>query len=149
MKNSSLTELLKALREAREDLVSRSVSEDPQLFGCLFQYENNENLLTLSFDREYAIFLNSNIEKLSNTISDFDNHEMKDKLKNITEELVSFKKSKTTSCIDTFFIDDKISQIEKIFTIFDKDKDRLEEINYIRRKDQVLFEREFAKLLGE
>lgn len=149
MKNNFLTELLKALREAREDLVSRSVSEDPQLFGSLFQYENNENLLTLSFDREYAIFLNSNIERFSNTISDFENHEMKDKLKNITEELVSFRKSKTTSCIDTFFIDDKISQIEKIFTIFEKDKDRLAEINYIRHKDQVLFEREFAKLLGE
>ena len=149
MKNNSLTELLQALREAREDLVSRSVSEDPQLFGCLFQYENNENLLTLSFDREYAIFLNSNIERLSNTVSDFENEETKDKLKSITEELVSFRKSKTTSCIDTFFIDDKICQIEKIFTIFDKDKDRLAEINYIRRKDQVLFEREFAKLLGE
>ena len=70
-------------------------------------------------------------------------------MKLITEEFISYKQSKSSSCIDTFFIDDKLSQIEKIFSIFDKDKDRLEEINYIRRKDQVLFEREFTRLLGE
>ncbi|MCJ2225255.1 hypothetical protein MJ634_019640, partial [Providencia rettgeri] len=51
----SMTKLLTALREAREDLVSRSKNEHPQLFSCLFQYEKNENLLSLSFEREYSI----------------------------------------------------------------------------------------------
>ncbi|WP_318440529.1 hypothetical protein [Photobacterium leiognathi] len=145
----AMLELLKSLREARLELVSRSISEDPQLFSVLFQYENNENLLSLSFDREYSIFINSNLEKFSNNITDIEDIDMKKKLKHITEEFVSFKQSKSTSCIDTFFLDDKVKQIERIFSIFDKDKDRLEEINYIRRKDQVLFEREFNRLLGE
>ncbi|SKA56075.1 hypothetical protein CZ814_03701 [Photobacterium toruni] len=144
-----MQELLKALREARVDLVSRSISEDPQLFSALFQYENNENLLSLSFEREYSIFINSNLEKFSNNITDIEDVDTKKKLKQITKELVSFKQSKSTSCIDTFFLGDKVTQIEKIFSVFDKDKDRLAEINYIRRKDQVLFEREFNRLLGE
>ncbi|MFH0287175.1 hypothetical protein ACGRSR_05930 [Vibrio owensii] len=144
-----IQELLSALREARVDLVSRSISEDPQLFSAFFQYENNENLLSLSFEREYSIFINSNLEKFSNNITDIEDVDTKKKLKYITEEFVSFKQSKSTSFIDTLFLDDKVKQIEKIFSIFDKDKDRLEEINYIRRKDQVLFEREFNRLLGE
>ncbi|GHX36606.1 hypothetical protein VCSRO158_1560 [Vibrio cholerae] len=145
----AIQELLKALREARADLVYRSISEDPQLFSAFFQYENNETLLSLSFEREYSIFINSNLEKLSNHITDIEDVDTKKTLKRITEEFVSFKQSKSTSCIDTFFLDDKVKQIEKIFSIFDKDKDRHEEINYIRRKDQVLFEREFNRLLGE
>tara|TARA_R110000772_G_scaffold74498_1_gene162191 strand:- start:1270 stop:1719 length:450 start_codon:yes stop_codon:yes gene_type:complete len=149
MKSKALTELLNGLREAREDLVSRTIGVNPQLFSCFFEYESNENLLLLSFEREYSIFLNCNMERFSNHISDIEDKYTQDKLKLITEEFISYKQSKSSSCIDTFFIDDKLSQIEKIFSIFDKDKDRLEEINYIRRKDQVLFEREFTRLLGE
>ncbi|ACQ93885.1 hypothetical protein Tola_2287 [Tolumonas auensis DSM 9187] len=144
-----MMELLTALREAREDLVFRSVNEDPQLYSSFFQYEKNENLLSLSFEREYSIFINANLEKLSIRITDINDEVTQRKLKHITEEFVSFKQSKSTSCIDSFFLEDKVKQIEKIFSIFDKDKDRLEEINYIRRKDQVLFEREFNRLLGE
>lgn len=142
-------ELLTSLREAREDLVSRTLNEDPQLFESFFKYEQNENLLSLSFEREFSIFINKNLEKFSNHISDIDDENTKKKLKIITEEFVSFKQSKTTSCIDSFFLDDKVKQIEKIFSIFDKDKDRLNEIKYIKSKDQVLFEREFNRLLGE
>ncbi len=142
-------ELLTSLREAREDLVSRTLNEDPQLFESFFKYEKNENLLSLSFEREFSIFINKNLEKFSNHISDIDDESTKQKLKIITEEFVSFKQSKTTSCIDSFFLDDKVKQIEKIFSIFDKDKDRLNEIKYIKSKDQVLFEREFNRLLGE
>lgn len=145
----AMQELLTALREARRDFVSRSINEDPQLFSSFFQYEKNENLLSLSFEREYSIFINCNLEKFSNYISDIEDGSTQEKLKHIIEELVSFKQSKSTSCIDSFFLDDKVKQIEKIFSIFDKDKDRLEEINYIRRKDIVLFEREFNRLLGE
>ncbi|EGU33812.1 hypothetical protein VIBRN418_15908 [Vibrio sp. N418] len=145
----AIQELLTALRDARVDLVSRSVSEDPQLFSAFFQYENNENLLSLSFEREYSIFINSNLEKFSKNITDIEDVETQTKLKHIIEEFVGFKQSKSSSCIDAFFLDDKVKQIEKIFSIFDKDKDRIEEINYIIRKDQVLFEREFNRLLGE
>jgi hypothetical protein len=144
-----MMELLTALREAREDLVFRSVNEDPQLYSSFFQYEKNENLLSLSFEREYSIFINANLEKLSIRITDINDEVTQRKLKYITEEFVNFKQSRTTSCIDSLFLEDKVKQIEKIFSIFDKDKDRLEEINYIRRKDQVLFEREFNRLLGE
>ncbi|EGR3003213.1 hypothetical protein DMW06_23220 [Vibrio parahaemolyticus] len=142
-------ELLTSLREAREDLVSRTLNEDPQLFESFFKYEKNETLLSLSFEREFSIFINKNLEKFSNHVSDIDDENTKQKLKIITEEFVSFKQSKTTSCIDSFFLDDKVKQIDKIFSIFDKDKDRLNEIKYIKSKDQALFEREFNRLLGE
>ncbi|HFG1589522.1 hypothetical protein [Vibrio diabolicus] len=142
-------ELLTSLREAREDLVSRTLNEDPQLFKSFFKYEKNENLLSLSFEREFSIFINKNLEKFSSHISDIDDENTKKKLKIITEEFVSFKQSKTTSCIDSFFLDDKVKQIDKIFSIFDKDMDRLNKIKYIKSKDQALFEREFNRLLGE
>lgn len=142
-------ELLTSLREAREYLVSRTLNEDPQLFESFFKYEKNETLLSLSFEREFSIFINKNLEKFSNHVSDIDDENTKQKLKIITEEFVSFKQSKTTSCIDSFFLDDKVKQIDKIFSIFDKDKDRLNEIKYIKSKDQALFEREFNRLLGE
>ncbi|QWQ16528.1 MULTISPECIES: hypothetical protein [Providencia] len=144
-----LLELLLALREAREDLVSRTIKETPQLFSSLFQYENNENLLSLSFQREYSIFINDNLEKLSIHITNAENSDTKKELKFIVEQFVSFKQIQNTSVIDTFFLNDKIEQIEKIFSIFDKDSDRIEEINYIRKKEQVLFERKFKILLGE
>ncbi|HFF8522848.1 TPA: hypothetical protein ACGEYH_001563 [Providencia rettgeri] len=145
----TLLELLLALREAREDLVSRTIKETPQLFSSLFQYENNENLLSLSFQREYSIFINDNLEKLSIHITNAENSDTKKELKFIVEQFVSFKQVQNTSVIDTFFLNDKIEQIEKIFSIFDKDRDRIEEINYIRKKEQVLFERKFKMLLGE
>jgi len=145
----SLTELLTALREAREELVSRSKNEHPQLFSCLFQYEKNENLLSLSFEREYSIFINNNLEKISNNITDFEDINAQKKLKNIATEFVGFKHSRNTSNSYVFFLDDKVNQISNIFSVFERDKDRIEEINYLRRKEQVLFDRLFNKLLGE
>lgn len=145
----SLTELLTALREAREDLVSRSINEHPQLFSCLFQYEKNENLLFLSFEREYSIFISNNLEKISNNISDFEDINTKNKLKYIAKEFVGFKHSRGTSNSYVFFLDDKVNQIGNILSVFERDKDRIEEINYLRRKEQVLFDRLFNKLLGE
>lgn len=144
----ALTELLMALYEARKDLVSRTVNEDSRLFSCLFQYEDQENLLLLSFEREYSIFINCNLEKISNYVTDFDGNYSKEKIKYIVEEFIGFKESRSTSVIDSFFLIDKINQIEKIFSIFDKSKDRLDELNYIKNKDQVLFDRQF-RLLGE
>ena len=144
-----LTEFLVALREARKDLVLRSINESPQLYSCFFQYEQNENLLTLSFEREYSIFINDNLEKISKYVIDIDNANIQRKLKYIVEELVSFRQSKKTSSLDVFYLNDKIDQIGKLFSVFEKDKDRVEEINYIRRKEQVLFERKFKELSGE
>ncbi|MDX7007110.1 hypothetical protein [Enterobacter hormaechei] len=144
-----LTEFLVALREARKDLVFRSINESPQLYSCFFQYEQNENLLTLSFEREYSIFINDNLEKISKYVIDIDNANIQRKLKYIVEELVSFRQSKKTSSLDVFYLNDKIDQIGKLFSVFEKDKDRVEEINYIRRKEQVLFERKFKELSGE
>lgn len=148
MKNP-LTEFLVALREARKDLVLRTINESPQLYSCFFQYEHNENLLTLSFEREYSIFINDNLEKISKYVIDIDNANIQKKLKYIVQELVSFRQSKKTSSLDVFYLNDKIDQIGKLFSVFEKDKDRVEEINYIRRKEQVLFERKFKELSGE
>jgi len=144
-----LTELLTALRQAREDLVSRTVNEHPQLFSCLFQYEKNENLLSLSFEREYSVFVNNNLERIANQLTDSEDVNTQDRLKYIAKELVGFKYSKSTSSSYAFFLDDKINKIEKIFSVFDKDKNRIEEINYLRKKDQILFDRLFNELLGE
>lgn len=144
-----LTEFLVALREARKDLVLRSINESPQLYSCFFQYEQNENLLTLSFEREYSIFINDNLEKISKHVIDIDNANIQKMLKYIVEELVSFRQSKKTSSLDVFYLNDKIDQIGKLFSVFEKDKDRVEEINYIRRKEQVLFEKKFKELSGE
>ncbi|HDT5930537.1 TPA: hypothetical protein QHC26_000315 [Enterobacter kobei] len=144
-----LTEFLVALREARKDLVLRSINESPQLYSCFFQYEQNENLLTLSFEREYSIFINDNLEKISKHVIDIDNANIQKMLKYIVEELVSFRQSKKTSSLDVLYLNDKIDQIGKLFSVFEKDKDRVEEINYIRRKEQVLFERKFKELSGE
>ncbi|MEZ9399653.1 hypothetical protein AB4218_25190, partial [Vibrio splendidus] len=69
MQNKVLSEILASLREARNELVSRCIDEEPQLFSSFFEFENNDNLLRLSFDREYSIFLNNNLEKMSYYIS--------------------------------------------------------------------------------
>ncbi|WP_311749331.1 hypothetical protein [Proteus terrae] len=145
----TLLELLLALREARENLVSRTIKENPQLFSSLFQYENNEDLLSLSFQREYSIFINDNLEQLSIHITDTENSDTKKQLKFIVEQFISVKQLRNTSVIDSFFLNDKIEQIEKILSIFDKDNDRMQEINYIRKREQILFERKFKMLLGE
>ncbi|MEZ9399648.1 hypothetical protein AB4218_25165, partial [Vibrio splendidus] len=72
-----------------------------------------------------------------------------EKVKNIIEDFINFKKNNISSSnVDAFFLSDKVDNINKLFSVFSKDKDRLEQINYIRRKDQVLFEREFNRLLG-
>lgn len=144
-----LIELLTALREAREELVSRSINEHPQLFSCLFQYEKNENLLSLSFEREFSIFINSNLERISNNISDFEDVNLQHTLKDIVKEFIDHKHSRGTSNSYVFFLDDKVDQIGNILSVFERDKDRIEEINYLRRKEQVLFDRLFDKLLGE
>ena len=100
LSSSELPEILAALREARECLVSRSINEDPQLYSALFLYEKNEGLLSLSFEREYSIFI-------------------------------------------------KLEQIRKIYEVFDRDRNRLEFLNYMMKKERVIFEREFERLLGE
>ncbi|MFM5132531.1 hypothetical protein ACET57_19170 [Aeromonas veronii] len=145
----TIKELLSALREARADLVSRSLNEDPQLFLSLFQYENDENLLFLAFEREYSIFVNNNIEKLCNHISNIESIGTKEKLKNITERLLSFRDSRSRTFVNAFFIKEKIKTIERMLSTFDNGLERLEKIKYIQKKDQTLFEREFKRLLGE
>lgn len=152
MQNNALIELLTSLREARQDLASRSINEEPQLFSSFFDFENNDNLLCLSFDREYSIFLNNNLEKMSYHISNPEDFDTQEKIKLIAEAFISFNKKKnkiSSTNVDTFFLSDKVANIDKLFSVFLKDKDRLDQINYMRRKDQVLFEREFNRLLGE
>ncbi len=150
MQNKALIELLTSLREARQDLVFRSINEEPQLFSSFFEFESNDNLLCLSFDREYSIFLNNNLEQMSYHISNSEDSDTQKKIKEITEAFINFKKNKISNTnVETFFLSDKIAHIDKLFSVFLKDKDRLEQINYMRRKDQVLFERAFSRLLGE
>ncbi|HHQ4465322.1 TPA: hypothetical protein ACSP8J_003936 [Aeromonas veronii] len=149
MAPGTIKELLLSLREAREELISRTLNEDPQLFSSLFQYENDDNLLLLSFEREYSIFINSNLEKLCNNITDIEDEHIKIKLKNITEALLSFKGAKNNSFVNSVFISERIKAIEKILSTFDKGVERLEQMKYIHKKDKALFEREFNRLLGE
>lgn len=149
MAPGTIKELLLSLREAREELISRTLNEDPQLFSSLFQYENDDNLLLLSFEREYSIFINSNLEKLCNNITDIEDEHIKIKLKNITEALLSFKGAKSNSFVNSVFISERIKAIEKILSTFDKGVERLEQMKYIHKKDKALFEREFNRLLGE
>ncbi|HGY0991709.1 TPA: hypothetical protein ACNU17_000570 [Aeromonas salmonicida subsp. pectinolytica] len=149
MAPGTIKELLLSLREAREELISRTLNEDPQLFSSLFQYENDDNLLLLSFEREYSIFINSNLEKICNNITNVEDENIKIKLKNITEALLGFKGAKNNSFVNSVFISDRIKAIEKILSTFDKGVERLEQVNYIHKKDKALFEREFNRLLGE
>jgi hypothetical protein len=43
-------------------------------------------------------------------------------LKYIVEELVSFRQSKKTSSLDVFYLNDKIDQIGKLFSVLRKIK---------------------------
>lgn len=149
MQNKCLVEMLKSMREARYDLVFRTTNEEPQLFSSFFEYENDQNLLTLSFEREHSIFINNNLERFLQNLSDINDVGTKEKLKEITEKLVQFKQNQSSTNLSVFFLEDRVNQIDKIFSIFEKDKDRQAEINYLKRKDNVLFEREFNKLLRE
>ncbi|EHW07629.1 hypothetical protein ECDEC8C_6401 [Escherichia coli DEC8C] len=47
------------------------------------------------------------------------------------------------------FLSGKLEQIRKIYEVFDRDRNRLEFLNYMMKKERVIFEREFERLLGE
>ncbi|EOB1982263.1 hypothetical protein ACIRCB_004731 [Salmonella enterica subsp. enterica serovar Agona] len=148
LSSSELPEILAALREARECLVSRSINEEPQLYSALFLYERNEGLLSLSFEREYSIFINSNLECILRRVADIKGKKQ-GKLQKIMSGLVGFKYSSGDSCADLLFFNGKLEQIRKIYEVFDRDRDRLEYLNYMMKKERVIFEREFERLLGE
>ncbi|MCZ0231364.1 hypothetical protein [Escherichia coli] len=129
-------------------VLSRSINEDPQLYSALFLYEKNEGLLSLSFEREYSIFINSNLECILRKVSDIKDKKQ-GKLQKIMNEFVRFKYSSSDSCADLLFLSGKLEQIRKIYEVFDRDRNRLEFLNYIMKKERVIFEREFERLLGE
>ncbi|HGT9206375.1 TPA: hypothetical protein ACM4J4_004497, partial [Escherichia coli] len=107
-----------------------------------------EGLLSLSFEREYSIFINSNLECILRKVSDIKDKKQ-GKLQKIMNEFVRFKYSSGDSCADLLFLSGKLEQIRKIYEVFDRDRNRLEFLNYMMKKERVIFEREFERLLGE
>lgn len=149
MHKQSLIEILLSLRGARENLVSRTIKEEPQLFSTFFEFENNDNMLELSFEREFSIFLNNNLEFFSNTISEPHLSFTRNKLKYIVEEFVCSRLSddhRTSNHLDVFFLKNKIDMIDEIFSVAISNNEKIERIRYVYRKEQVLFDREFKKL---
>lgn len=152
MKNETLTELLIALEEARNEFVFRSINEEPQLFSSFFDFEKSESLLYLSFEREYSLFVTNNLEKISRSNVLIKDPHIYNKIKEIIEEFVRFHGDKNNSNnidIQNVLLSEKINNIDNLFSICSKDKDRVEKINYIRKRENVLFDREFKRLLRE
>ena len=152
MKSETLTELLIALEEARNEFFFRSVNEEPQLFSSFFDFEKSESLLCLSFEREYSLFVTNNLEKISRSNLLIKDPHIYNKIKEIIEEFVCFHGDKNNSNnidVQNVLLSEKINNIDNLFSICSKDKDRIEQINYIRKRENVLFDREFKRLLKE
>jgi len=150
MNNSHLMAMLGSLREAREELVSRVVREDPDLFSSFFDFEKSDAMLELTFEREFLFFIDSNIKAFMRYGNVLEEDAYAVAVKKAIAALADSRDITNIQAGDiSALIMHKVEIIDELFSVSRKSDDRLNVLKYNSARDRVLFDRLIKDLQTE
>jgi hypothetical protein len=151
--NDSLLALLEVFREARLSLVSRTSSEDPDLFKNFFEFEGNIEILKLVIEKECMLWIDKHFEIfdtkdiLKSEYSNVD--KFKESMLTLLEYQAEKGKAQNNLAKKDFYlslISEKNRILNELIQISDVNEQSYQRLVYSYQRDKALFDREFRKL---
>ncbi|MCS4534505.1 hypothetical protein [Neisseria montereyensis] len=147
--NNDLISLLNILHSARMQLVSRTCSENFDLFGSFFRFENNSELIDLLIECEFILWINKHIE-IASEQNFIKNHIFIDALlKLMQKKIIGIELNPQLSGLYLSILKEKQLLLQSLIDIGIKDEINYQRLKYSLDKDKALFEREYKRLLNE
>lgn len=154
--NTELLSLLWVMKKARTDLASRSEYEDPELFKNFFEFERQQDMLNLAFEREFNLWVDKHF-KIIDSHEEFKVSEpVSNKFNKLMVSLVEDRVLKTETSTDIAskefcisLLSEKKGLLDSLIQINDKSNKYYKRLLYSYQKDKALFEREFNKLMEQ
>jgi len=149
----NLLDVLEVFKEGRNSLVLRLTSEEPELFGSLFEYEENTNLMALVMEKEYILWINEHFQIFDKFCESRENLETFTIFKELVFKLIENKIieysanndiSSKEFCIS--LLQDKREILQDFIGVASKNERNYKKLLYSYQKDKVLFDREFKRL---
>lgn len=149
----NLLDVLEVFKEGRNSLVLRLTSEEPELFGSLFEYEENVNLMALVMEKEYILWINEHFQIFDKICGSTENSETFTLFKELVFKLIESKIieysanndiSSKELCIS--LLQDKREILQGFIGVASKNERNYKKLLYSYQKDKVLFDREFKRL---
>jgi len=149
----NLLDVLEVFKEGRNSLVLRLTSEEPELFGNLFEYEENTSLMALVMEKEYILWINEHFQIFDKFCGSKENSETFTLFKELVFKLIENKIieynanndiSSKDLCIS--LLQDKREILQDFIGVASKNERNYKKLLYSYQKDKVLFDREFKRL---
>ncbi len=153
MSNNVLIALLEVFREARLALISRTSSEEPDLFKNFFEFEGNIEILKLVIEKEGTLWIDKHFEIFDTKDILKSDYSSVEKFKKAMLRLLEYQTKKTRSgsrakekefCLS--LLSEKIDILNQLIEISDVSEQGYRRLVYSYQRDKALFEREFRRL---
>lgn len=150
MKKNTLLDLLSIFSDSREKLVSDFMKESIEIYRPMFEYEENEELMTLAIEKYFIGYINYHF-KLFINYENIDEEFNKAMLSFIKKFDINVSDVNLLNGTDLFsnLIQQKQNILEEIINIGNKDNNKYNRLAYSYQKDKTLFDREIRKYIEE
>ena len=150
MKKNTLLDLLSIFSDSREKLVSDFINESIEIYRPMFEYEENEELMTLAIEKYFIGYVNYHFELFVN-YENIDEEFNKAMLSFIKKFNINVSDVNLLNATDLFsnLIQQKQNILEEIINIGNKDNNKYNQLAYSYQKDKTLFDREIRKYIEE
>ncbi len=150
MKKNTLLDLLSIFSDSREKLVSDFMKESIEIYRPMFEYEENEELMTLAIEKYFIGYINYHF-KLFINYKNIDEEFNKAMLSFIKKFDINISDVNLLNSTDLFsnLIQQKENILEEIINIGNKDNNKYKQLAYSYQKDKTLFDREIRKYIEE
>lgn len=151
--SNQLNEMIELLKSGREELVAPVLNNDPSFMRGLFTYENDAELLTLFFEKQFTNWINQQIKLFDNSSSlknsAWGQTQFKHMLERLSRTRIKALDDESGNALTLFcsnLLQEKIKLLEGLLYVGNENNQRYNQLLFQQEKDQVLFEREFKKL---
>ena len=150
MEKDKLLDLLNIFKTSREKLVLDFITENIEIYKPMFEYEKNEELMTLSIEKYFTGYINYHF-KLFSSSKNIDDEFSNAMLTFIKKFDIKVSDSNLINGTDLFsnLIQEKQDILEKIIKIGTKDDNKYNRLSYSYQRDKTLFDREIQKYTKE
>ncbi|MCT4536043.1 hypothetical protein [Halodesulfovibrio sp.] len=153
MNRTGIIAMIDLLRLSRKSLLEPTLSNEPTLMRGFFSYENDSELRTLFFEKQFVSWINGKIlhfndnqvlknnvwgqQRFTHILGQLSRSRIQSLIKNSDSELLTFCSA---------LLNEKVQLLEGLLIVGDNNITRLNKLLYQQEKDQVLFDRKFKEL---
>jgi len=139
-----LLNVLDFFSKKRFELIKRTLDETPELFSSFFNFENDNDGISIVFEKETIMFINShfsNVEEFCS--SDFSLNLYREGMKTLINLISSdVRYSQHHSMLTSKdLLNEKYRLLDQLLSISEKSKDSINKLKYHIAKDNRIFER--------